>query len=153
VEKNSSWRKEYIAFINCIAHVVSLKTLYEKPLNKNSHREQEYNIYLFDNVFLGYSILHDRYWSSWFVHEFQCLANMIYLIFVILLMVYLQGRFNKTMLPLIKPNFELHCSNHTFHKCVLNNGMQYQNTISFKKLTHNSSINYMGINKSNMLHA
>jgi hypothetical protein len=42
--KKDSWRKEYIAFVNCIAHVVSLKTLCEKPSNKNSHREKEYNI-------------------------------------------------------------------------------------------------------------
>ena len=46
------------------------------------------------------------------------------------------------LLPLIKPSFEHHCSNHTFHKCVLNNGMQYHNTISFKILAHNSSMNY-----------
>jgi hypothetical protein len=44
VGKNSSWRKEYIAFVNCIAYVVSLKTLCEKPSNKNSHRKKEYNI-------------------------------------------------------------------------------------------------------------
>jgi hypothetical protein len=28
---NGSRRKEYIAFANCIAHVISLKTLCEKP--------------------------------------------------------------------------------------------------------------------------
>ena len=37
---------------------------------------------------------------------------------------YLQGRFTQ-IAPLIKPSFELYCSVHTFHKCVLNNGMQY----------------------------
>ena len=46
------------------------------------------------------------------------------------------------LLPLIKPSFEHHCSNHTFHKCVFNNGMQYHNTISFKILACNSSMNY-----------
>jgi len=42
--KNGSWREEYIAFVNCIAYVVSLKTLCEKLSNKNSHRKKEYNI-------------------------------------------------------------------------------------------------------------
>ena len=40
---------------------------------------------------------------------------------------YLQGRFNQ-IAPPHKPYFEHHCSNHTFHKCVLNNGMHiFQN--------------------------
>ena len=43
------------------------------------------------------------------------------------------------LLPLIEPTFELHCSAHTFHKCVLNNGMQYHNT---KMLAYHSSMNY-----------
>ena len=35
---------------------------------------------------------------------------------------YLQGRFNQ-IAPPHKPSYEHHCSNHTFHKYVLNNGM------------------------------
>jgi hypothetical protein len=50
VEKNGSWRKEYITFVNCIAHVVSLKTLCEKPSSKNSHREKEYNGHIFFGI-------------------------------------------------------------------------------------------------------
>ena len=46
------------------------------------------------------------------------------------------------LLPLIKPSFEYYCSVHIFHKCVLNNGMQYHNTISFKMLAYHSSMNY-----------
>jgi hypothetical protein len=54
---------------------------------------------------------------------------------------YLQGRFHQ-IAPLIKSSFEHHCSNHTFHKCMLNNGIQYHNTIFFKILARNSSMNY-----------
>ena len=54
---------------------------------------------------------------------------------------YLQGRFNQIALP-HKATFELHYLSHTFHKCVLNNGMQYHNTIFFKTLSWNSSMNY-----------
>ena len=54
---------------------------------------------------------------------------------------YLQGRFTQ-IAPLIKPSFEHHCSNHTFYNCVLNNGMQYHNDISFKMLAYHSSMNY-----------
>jgi hypothetical protein len=53
------------------------------------------------------------------------------------------------LLPLVKSSFELHCSVHiffinvclimVFHKCVLNNGMQYHNT---KMLAYHSSMNY-----------
>ena len=46
------------------------------------------------------------------------------------------------LLSLIKPSFEFHCSVHIFHKYVLNNGMQYHNTISFKMLAYHSSMNY-----------
>jgi hypothetical protein len=42
--KNRFWRKEYISTAFCIAHVASSKTLCEKPSNKNSQREKEYNI-------------------------------------------------------------------------------------------------------------
>jgi hypothetical protein len=48
---------------------------------------------------------------------------------------YLQGRFNQ-IAPLIKPSFELHCSNHIFHKYVLNNcntpGVYHQLDSGFK---------------------
>jgi hypothetical protein len=44
VGKKGSWRKEYIAFVNCIAYVVSFKILHEKPSSKNSRRKKEYNI-------------------------------------------------------------------------------------------------------------
>jgi hypothetical protein len=54
---------------------------------------------------------------------------------------YFQGRFKQIASPR-KAIFELHRSNHTFHKCVLNNGIQYHNDISFKALAHNSSTNY-----------
>ena len=54
---------------------------------------------------------------------------------------YLQGRFTQ-IAPPIKPSFEFHCSVHIFHKYVLNNGMQYHNTISFKMLAYHSSMNY-----------
>ena len=54
---------------------------------------------------------------------------------------YLQGRFTQ-IVPLIKSSFELYCLDHTFHKCVLNNGMRYHNTISFKMLAYHSSMNY-----------
>jgi hypothetical protein len=67
---------------------------------------------------------------------------MIYLIFVILVVLITFKVDSIKLFPLIKSSFELHCSSHTFHKYVLNNGMQYHNTISFKTLAHNSSMNY-----------
>jgi hypothetical protein len=67
---------------------------------------------------------------------------MIYLIFVILVVLITFKVDLLKLLPLKKQSFELHCSVHTFHKCVLNNGMQYHNTISFKILAYHSSMNY-----------
>ena len=87
--------------------------------------------------------------SSWidiYLHDlcinFNVLANMIYLIFVILVVLITLKVDSLKLLPLIKSSFELHCSDHTFHKYVLNNGMQYHNTISFKMLAYHSSMNY-----------
>ena len=89
------------------------------------------------------------FYSSWidiYLHDkcinFNILANMIYLICVILVVLITFKVDSIKLLPLIKSSFELHCSNHTFHKYVLNNGMQYHNTISFKMLARNSSMNY-----------
>ena len=89
------------------------------------------------------------FYSSWidiYLYDkcinFNVLANMIYLIFVIQVVLITFKVDPIKLLPLIKPSFELHCSSHTFHKCVLNNGMQYYNTISFKILARNSSMNY-----------
>ena len=74
--------------------------------------------------------------------NFNVLANMIYLIFVILVVLITFKVDLLKLLPLIKPFFEFYCSVHIFHKCVLNNGMQYHNTISFKILAYHSSMNY-----------
>ena len=74
--------------------------------------------------------------------NFNVLANMIYMIFIILVVLITFKVDSIKLLPLIKPSFEHHCSNHTFHKCVLNNGMQYHNIVSFKILDRNSSMNY-----------
>ena len=76
------------------------------------------------------------------MHKLQCFSKMIYLIFVILVVLITFKVDSIKLLPLVKPSFEHHCLNHTFHKCVLNNGKQYHKTISFKILAHNSSMNY-----------
>ena len=57
--------------------------------------------------------------------NFSVLANMIYLIFVILVVLVTFEVDSLKLLPLIKSSVELYCSDYTFHKCVLNNGMQY----------------------------
>jgi len=106
---------------NCIAHVVSLKTLCEKPSSKNSHRKKKsitFNLrgHIFFRIF--YSSWINIYLRDLCIN-FNVLANMIYMIFVILV-VYLQGRFNKNMLHLIMLKFKLYCSNHTIQKYVLN---------------------------------
>ena len=84
-------------------------------------------------------------WTDIDLHDlcinFNVLAYMIYLIFVILVVLITFKVDSIKLLLLIKPFFELHCSNHTFHKCVLNNSMQYHK-ISFKILARNSSMNY-----------
>ena len=87
--------------------------------------------------------------SSWidiYLHDlcinFNVLANMIYLIFVILVVLITFKVDSLKLLPLKKSSFKLNCSYHTFHKCELNNGMQYHNTISFKILAYHSSMNY-----------
>jgi len=89
------------------------------------------------------------FYSSWidiYLHDkcinFNVLANMIYLIFVILVVLITFKVDSLKLLPLIKSSFELHCSDHTFHKYVLNNSIQYHNTISFKILAYHSSMNY-----------
>jgi hypothetical protein len=88
-------------------------------------------------------------YSSWigiYLHDkcinFNVLANMINLICVILVVLITFKVDSIKLFPLIKPSFKHHCSNHTFHKCVLNNSMQYHNTIFFKTLARNSSLNY-----------
>jgi hypothetical protein len=141
--KNGSWRKEYITFVNCISHIVSLKTLCEKPSSKNSHREKSTTFNLLGHV------LFKIFYSSWIdidLHDlcinFNILANMTYLIFIILVVLITFKVDSIKLLPLIKPSFEHHCSNHTFYKCVLNNGMHHHNAISFKMVAHNSSMNY-----------
>jgi hypothetical protein len=85
VEKNGSWRKKYISFINCIAHVVSLKTLCEKLSRKNSRRKKSTTFNLLGYVFFRV------FYSSWiniYLHNkcinFNILSNMICLICVIL---------------------------------------------------------------------
>ena len=98
---------------------------------------------LFGHVF--FRIFHSS-WIDIYLHDlyinFNVLANMIYLIFVILVVLTTFKVDSIKLLPLIKLSFEFYCSVHTFHKCVLNNGMQYHNTISFKMLAYHSSVNY-----------
>ena len=53
VGKNDCWRKEYIAFVNCFAHVVSLKTLREEPSIKTHIRKKSTIFNLFGHVFFG----------------------------------------------------------------------------------------------------
>ena len=94
-------------------------------------------------------VLFRIFYSSWidiYLHDlcinFNVLANMIYLIFVILVVSITFKLDLLKLLPHIKLSFEFYCSVHTFHKCVLNNGMQHHNTISFKILARISSMNY-----------
>jgi hypothetical protein len=86
------------------------------------------------------------------MHKLQCFSKIIYLIYVILVVLITFKVDSIKLLPLIKPSFEHDCSNHTFHKCVLDNGIQYHNTISFKILARNSFMNYNMSKKSNMFH-
>jgi len=142
-EKNGSWRKKYIAFVNCITYVVSLKTLCGKPSSKNSHRKKSTTFNLLDHVLFGI------FYSSWidiYLHD-KCINFNIFSKYDLLDLDNSSGLItfkvdsNKLLSP-VKPSFEHHCSNHIFHKYLLNNGMQYHNTISFKILARNSSMNY-----------
>ena len=111
--------------------------------SKNSHRKKSTTFNLFGHVFFR---LFYFSWTDIDLHDlcinFNVLTYMIYLIFVILVVLITFKVDSIKLLPLIKPFFEHHCSNHTFHKCILNDGMQYHNTIFFKILAHNSSMNY-----------
>jgi hypothetical protein len=73
------------------------------------------------------------------MHKLQCFSKLIYTIFVILVVLIIFKVDLLKLLPLIKSSFEFHCWVHTFHKYVLNNGMQYHNT---KMLAYHSSMNY-----------
>ena len=76
MRKNGSWRKEYISFVNCITHVVSLKTLREKSSSKNSHRKKEYNIYpSWSCILQNIPFFMNRYLSSWSMHKLQCFSK------------------------------------------------------------------------------
>ena len=98
--------------------------------------------------FLGH-VFFRIFYSSWidiYLYDlcinFNVLANMIYIIFVILVVLITFKVDLLKLLPLIKSSFEFHCLVHTFHICVLNNGVQYHNTISFKILAYHSWMNY-----------
>ena len=141
--KNSSWRKEYIAFINCIAHFVSLKPCVRNLQVKTHIGKKSTIFYLPGYVFFR------LFYSSWAyidLHDlcinFNVFVNMIYMIFVILVVLITFKVDLLKLLRLIKPSFEFHCLVHTFHICVLNNGVQYHNTISFKILAYHSWMNY-----------